>query len=471
MPLDVLVVEDDANYIYEMKEELVRHASGLAEFRYASSFDDAARKLSRRAPDLILLDIIFPLSDGDVRGGRLDHEAGVKLLELVARQSPGSQTIVLSSQTKTFAVNLLIRFKGVSDYIFKDAPWPEIRAKILRRLEAQAKVREMSLSLLSRYRLVGESDAMQGVRRLIDRVASRGNTTVLIQGESGTGKELVARTLHLQSARAARPFVVVNCGAIPEGLLESEFFGHVKGSFTGAVRDTRGKFELAEGGTLFLDEIGEIPPALQPKLLRAIQDHEFNRVGAEEPVQANVRVVAATNRDLAAEVKAGRFREDLFYRLNVFPIAVPPLRSHPEDVPELAAYFAGIFNREMQDCREFTPEALALLARHSWPGNVRELKNLVERLFIVSEEKAIDAAEVEMQLQVGGEGYHVSFPPGETSYKAAKASVIRVFHRRFLLHHLRRNGFNVSRTAAEIGYNRQDLGKLVAELGLGPEGT
>ncbi|MBI4872635.1 MAG: sigma-54-dependent Fis family transcriptional regulator [Candidatus Riflebacteria bacterium] len=469
MTLSVLVVEDDTNYTYEMKDELVRPAADLAEFHYASTYQEAIRKIDRLHPNLILLDIIFPMTPEDAQADRLDYEAGVRLLEHVSRQSPGSRTIVLSSQTKTFAVNLLIRFKEVADYIFKDAPWPEIRVKVLRQLESLAKLQEMSTKLLSRYRLIGRSEAMCAVRKLIERVAPRGSTTVLIQGESGTGKELVARNLHQQSPRNSGPFVVVNCGAIPEGLLESEFFGHVRGSFTGAVRDVRGKFEQADGGTLFLDEIGEIPLALQSKLLRAIQDREFTRVGDELSRQSDARVVAATNRDLAAEVKAGRFREDLFYRLNVFPIHVPALRTHPEDVPELAVYYSDIFNREMQEGKQFSPEAIALLTAYDWPGNVRELKNIVERLFIISDSNVIDAAAVELLLQVSGEGYQVNFPLAETSYKKAKSSVVRLFHRRFLLHHLRRNGFNVSRTAAEIGYNRQDLGKLVAELGLDRE--
>ncbi|MBI4865756.1 MAG: sigma-54-dependent Fis family transcriptional regulator [Candidatus Wallbacteria bacterium] len=468
-PLTVLVVEDDANYAYEIREELARQSGELATFHFASTLKEAIKKVDRLKPDLLLLDVIFPVGADDAAADRLDHEAGVKLLEYVASSSAGSRTIVLSSQSKTFAVNLLIRYKEVSDYIFKDAPWPEIRAKVFRQLESLGRLKELSLKLLSRHELIGQSAAMKAVRKLIDRVASRDSTTVLIQGESGTGKELVAQSIHRLSPRSGCPFVVVNCGAIPEGLLESEFFGHARGAFTGAVREVRGKFELAHGGTLFLDEIGEIPLALQPKLLRALQEREFSRVGDERVVKVDVRVIAATNCDLAREVKEGRFREDLFYRLNVFPIEVAPLRSRREDVPELVEYFAGHFNREMEETKAVTAQAVEALAAYEWPGNVRELKNIVERLFIVTEGGQVGAIDVEALLGTRGEGYQVGFPPGETSYKTAKAEVVRMFHRKFLLHHLRRNGFNVSRTAAAIGYNRQDLGKLVAELGLDRE--
>ncbi len=467
--LQVLIVEDDSNYVYEVKEELVRSASHVADFDYATNYQEAIRKIDALRPDLILLDVIFPVDKGDAQKDRLDYEAGIKLLEHIARVAPGTRTVVLSSQSKTFAVNLLIRFKEVTDYIFKDAPWSEIRIKVLRHLESLAKMQEMSRQLLSRYRLMGDSEAMKRVRKLIHRVATRETTTVLIQGESGTGKELVAQNIHQVSSRRSSPFVVVNCGAIPEGLLESEFFGHVRGAFTGAVRDSRGKFEQAEGGTLFLDEVGEIPAPLQAKLLRVLQEGEFARIGEEGQRKVDVRIVAATNRDLAAEVRAGRFREDLFYRLNVFLIEVPPLRQRPEDIPSLVEYYGEVFNREMEDTRRFTPEALRLLSTYGWPGNVRELKNIVERLFIVSDTREIEAGDVETLLLISGDGYNVSFPPQEASYKAAKAAVIRVFHRKFLLHHLRRNEFNLSRTASAIGYNRQDLGKLVSELELDRE--
>jgi transcriptional regulator with GAF, ATPase, and Fis domain len=232
--------------------------------------------------------------------------------------------------------------------------------------------------------LIGESPSLKGIMARIDLVAPTG-ASVLVLGESGTGKELIAREIHKHSQRADRPLIKVNCATIPRELYESEFFGHVKGSFTGAISDRLGRFEAADGGTLFLDEVGEIPPGLQGKLLRVLQEGEFERVGEGRTRKVDVRIIAATNKKLAEEVKNGRFREDLYYRLNVFPIEVPPLREHREDIPQLAAHFVRVFARRLNRAvPRLTKSNLMDLKAHAWPGNVRELQNIIERALILS---------------------------------------------------------------------------------------
>jgi two-component system nitrogen regulation response regulator NtrX len=465
----VLIVEDDGNYLYEIKEEVVAGCADLAEFHYAGTLREALRKIDEVQPDLVLLDIIFPVDAQDARADHLDYEAGVKVLNHITERGLPIQVIVLSSQSKGFAVRLLVQYKAVKDYIFKDSPWAEIRVKVRKALEALAQMAEITAGLLADHVIVGGSPAIGRVRDLIARVARKDETTVLVTGASGTGKELVAYNIHALSRRRERPFVVVNCAAIPESLLESELFGHVAGAFTGAVRETRGRFELAHRGTLFLDEIAEVPVSTQVKLLRSLQDKTVQKVGDPEPIHVDVRIVAATNRDLDVEIRAGRFREDLFYRLNVFPIHLPPLAERREDIALLAEHYLAQFNRELETTRSLTPDALAVLERCPWPGNVRELKNVLERLLIVADGPAIGPAAVEAVAAGPRAGeYSVSFPFAERDYKKVKKGVLLAFNRAFIAHHLRANDHNILKTAQAIGYNRQDLSVLIRELGLEP---
>jgi PAS domain S-box-containing protein len=258
--------------------------------------------------------------------------------------------------------------------------------------------------------MVGSSDALRAVVRAVARVAPT-DSTVLIQGETGTGKELVARAVHEQSSRRAAPFVKVNCAALPAGLVESEFFGHEKGAFTGAVAARRGRFELADAGTIFLDEVGEVSPEVQVKLLRVLQESEFERVGGTQTIRVNVRVIAATNRDLAADVRAGRFRPDLFYRLNVYPIAVPPLRARADDIPLLASYFASRLGATTgRAVTAIEPETLERLARYPWPGNIRELRNVLERAAILSTDGVLRVDPSDLRTPAGAAG--PAPPPG-----------------------------------------------------------
>lgn len=306
--------------------------------------------------------------------------------------------------------------------------------------------------------LVGESTPMSALQSAILKVA-RANTTVLIRGESGTGKELVARAIHRNSPRSARPYVAVNCAAVAETLLESEFFGHEKGAFTGAVSQRKGRFETADGGTVFLDEIGELGLALQAKLLRVLQEHEFERVGGSRPIKVDIRVVAATNRDLEKAIREGRFREDLFYRLNVVPIEVPPLRERRDDIPVLATYFMRRFSEQVgRKVTAISRDARALLVAYDWPGNVRELQNVIERAVVMGSSEAItpdDLPEVLLDASPAAEGV-------EDGFHAA----VRQHRRKIILAALERAGGNVAEAARALKLHPVYLHRLITSLGL-----
>ncbi len=296
--------------------------------------------------------------------------------------------------------------KGATDYITKPVTLDQLRIVVKKALEVQRLQRENLLlrhQLKSKYRfenLVGTSSAMQQVFQLIEKVADA-ESTVLILGESGTGKELVARAIHFNSHRAEKSLIPVNCGAIPESLLESELFGHERGAFTGAARTRMGRFELANGGTVLLDEVGDMSPALQVKLLRVLQEHSFERVGGTKSIRVDVRIIAATNRNLEEAVTRGEFREDLYYRLSVIPLTLPPLRERKEDIPLLLQYFMDQFNR-MRDrkLQGFSRNALHMLMNYHWPGNVRELENLVDRLVVLKGQGIIEPEDLPEKMRV-----------------------------------------------------------------------
>jgi two-component system, NtrC family, response regulator HydG len=322
---------------------------------------------------------------------------GIEVVRRLRADDPEATVLVVSAHG-TIAVAVEAMREGAIDFLEKPFSPEVLRARVEKAIEiarerrgartARARVEALDADLARAHDphgLVGRSEPMRRVLEQVRKVAASG-ATVLVLGESGTGKELVARAVHDWSARREAPFVSISCAAIPEGLLESELFGHEKGAFTGAVRRKLGRFELAHEGTLFLDEVGEIPPAVQVKLLRVLQERRFERVGGEDTVDVDVRLVSATNRDLARMVAEGRFREDLYYRLNVVPIQLPPLRDRPGDVEELARFFlARVAPRIGRKVGGFAPEALALLRRHRWPGNVRELENVVEQALVFAE--------------------------------------------------------------------------------------
>lgn len=310
--------------------------------------------------------------------------------------------------------------------------------------------------------IVGKNRRMRETFSLIERVA-RTDSTVLILGESGTGKELVARAIHCRSARREGPFIAINCGALPEELLESELFGYVKGAFTGALRDKKGRFEMADGGTVFLDEVSEMSPALQVKLLRVLQQREFERVGDVKTIKVDIRIIAATNRDLEAMVREGRFREDLYWRLNVIPIHLPPLRERKDDIPLLLSYFLRIFNEKRGGRIEgFSPEAMDLLISYCWPGNVRELENLVERLVVLKGEGVVTPQDLPEKIR--GEGPKVDLWPLDDGLDLSTA--VNNLERQLILEALKRAGGVKSRAARILGIKRTTLIEKMKRNGL-----
>ncbi len=378
----VLIVDDDA----ALRESLglILSAEGYTVLA-AESGERALEILADSAVDAVVCDLRMPGLDG------------FDLIPQISRQLPGVPVILMSAHgTEDLAVEAIQR--GAYDYLAKPFQPAEIRLTLRKAREREALRRRNELLQREMSRSVGEraivaaSDRMIALLELLERTAAY-KSTVLVTGESGTGKEVIARAIHAQSPRREAPFVAVNCGAIPENLLESELFGHVKGSFTGATRSHRGLFVEADQGTLFLDEIAELPPPLQVKLLRAIQEEEVRPIGETKPQSVDVRVIAATARDLESEIKEGRFREDLFYRLNVVRLEVPPLRERREDIPLLVDHFLSHFRDALgKPVRRVADDALERLVAYAWPGNVRELENMIERAVILTDGDTVEVS-------------------------------------------------------------------------------
>jgi DNA-binding NtrC family response regulator len=379
----ILVCDDQEMMRDSLASTLVREGH---EVTAASDGSIALQRLSAAKFDLLITDLKMP------------RMTGLELLAEAKKLRPEMPVVIMTAfATVQTAVDAMKQ--GAYDYIQKPFDGEEIKMLVDRTLEhnrlikENAALRSIAETAMAPRPLIGSGVGMEEVRKRIELVA-RKNATVLIRGESGTGKELVARAIHLESERKDRPFLAVNCAALSENLLESELFGHEKGSFTGADKLRRGRFELADGGTLLLDEISEIAPALQAKLLRVLQESQFERVGSSMTQQVDVRVVATTNRDLEKEVDAGKFRQDLFYRLNVVPMDLPPLRDRADDVPELCRHFLHLIaKRERAAFRHIEPEAVRLLQKYNWPGNVRELQNIIERASVLELDPAVIRAE------------------------------------------------------------------------------
>ena len=376
MALHALVVEDDKNALTALAELVADEGFTVEK---AASVRAARARLAAQIPDVVLLDLILP--DG----------TGFDLIQDLQGQTDRVEIVVITGHASISTAVEALRH-GASDYLTK--PLDAARLKLmLANLKRTRELRPRLSELRRQVRqvghfgmLVGASPAMEKVYEMVSRVAPS-SASVLITGESGTGKELVAESLHSLSRRAGKPYLVVNCGALAPTLIESELFGHERGSFTGADRVHRGYFERADGGTLFLDEVSEMPLELQAKLLRVLEAGSLTRVGGEKAVKVDVRIIAATNRDLDARVAEGKFRGDLLFRLKVFPIDLPPLRARAEDIAALAQHFLGELNREERAEKNLAPATLAILQRCAWPGNVRELKNVVHRAFILAEKE------------------------------------------------------------------------------------
>ncbi|GAB6182415.1 sigma-54-dependent transcriptional regulator [Thermodesulfovibrio hydrogeniphilus] len=407
--------------------------------------------LDKENIDLIFLDVWLP------------GISGIEAIKRIKENHSDIPVIMISGHGSIETAVQAVKF-GAFDFLEKPLSMDRVLLTTERALQFKRLEREnikLKSSLVKQYELVGSSDAMKRIKKQIEQIA-KGDSRVLILGESGTGKELVARAIHSLSDRANSPFVEVNCAAIPQELIESELFGHEKGAFTGAVERKIGKFELANTGTLFLDEIGDMTLLTQSKLLRVIETQKFQRVGGTKDITVNVRIISATNKDLVEEIKKGNFREDLYYRLNVVPIYIPPLRERKEDIPELVNHFITEFVREKGwKPKTLTGNAIKMLQNYDWHGNVRELRNAVERLMIMTDSEIIDADAIEKTGIIGGTTKQESYFKYDSLKDARDA-----FERDFIIKKLKENNWNMTKTAEKIGIERSNLYKKIKSLGI-----
>jgi two-component system nitrogen regulation response regulator NtrX len=448
MPYRVLVVDDETAIREAIRMTLEYEGYRIDEAR---SGQDGIDKAIKTPYDAILLDIKMPVLDG------------IEVLENLKEQRVPAPVIMVSGHAD-IATAVECTKRGAFDFLEK----PLNRDKLLlsvRNAVRQQKLEEEVVEFREReardYQLVGDSEPMKELKQQIE-LAAPTKATVLITGESGTGKELVAREIHRRSSRAAQPFVQVNCAAIPEELIESELFGHEKGSFTGAVRKQTGKFIAADGGTIFLDEVGDMSLRTQAKVLRVLQEGDVEPVGAAAVIKVDVRVIAATNKDLPAEIRGGRFREDLYYRLNVIPIRTPPLRERKDDIPILADHFAALFSAEYnRHAKTFAPAAQKALQDAAWRGNVRELRNMTERLVIMVPTDSIDITDLPAEFFRAA---------AEIISTAMRLTTLQEFkdeaEKAYIIAKLREHGWNVAKTAEAIDTPRSNLYKKIEQYNI-----
>jgi len=457
----ILVIDDEKDTV-----EMITVLLQLEGFQVLSalSADEAMRILegeSQKVPesetpvDLILLDILLGDVDGREICLKIKEDERLKFIPVIIL------TVRSSLQDKIHSLNL-----GADDYLTK----PFINDELLAKVKVMLRIKDLhdelrrekdknillTKALEKRYsfgNILGKNTRMQEVFELISDIANT-DSTVLIQGESGTGKELIARAIHFNSHRKNKPFVVANCSAYSQNLLESELFGHEKGSFTGAIRRKIGRFELANGGTIFLDEIGEVSPPTQILLLRVLQDHRFERVGGEETIEVDVRIIAATNKNLTEEMKKGTFREDLYYRLNVIPIFVPPLRERKDDIPLLASYFLQKFSHERgKEVSSFSPEVMEILLAHSWPGNVRELENVTDHAVIIAKQDKILLKDLPQFLS-------------QKPLPAQEFTTLQDYEKNLILKALEDTNWNKHKASKKLNINRSTLYGKIKRYGL-----
>jgi two-component system nitrogen regulation response regulator NtrX len=444
-----ILIIDDEKAIGEVLAASLKDDGFLVDIAYSGRA--GLEKIREFAPDIVLQDIWMP--------GELD---GLQVLEEVKKGGyPDCQFIIMSGHGTIETAVRAVK-NGAWDFVEKPLSMDKINiliANILNFKREQGEKNALLNKLRKNIALVGESPVMVSLKQMIARVATS-NAWILVTGENGTGKELVAQNLHYLSHRAGRPLVEVNCAAIPKELIESELFGYEKGAFTGADRAKKGKFDFANGGTLFLDEIGDMSLEAQAKILRILQERKFYRVGGEEPIEVDVRVIAATNKSLEDEIRAGRFREDLYYRLNVVPLRIAPLRQRKEDIALLVDYFGDQFLRNNGYKRKvFSTEAMQRMQQHTWPGNVRELRNFVERVYILTPGDYVDVHDLKFAgltdtPELGGEGV--------MTFREARAR----FEKEFLIDKIQENQGNISKTAENIGLERSYLHRKIKSYGI-----
>ncbi len=454
MKKTVLIVDD---------EEMIRQSLEgiLTDEGYdvltASSGEEALKIIEDELPSLVLLDIWLPGIDG------------LEALKVIKSDYP-AVCVVMMSGHGTIETAVKATKLGAFDFIEKPLSLEKVilavdHALDMIRLEEENRLLKQKLS--QEYELTGNSSAIAELKEMISLVAPT-NAWILIMGENGTGKELVARSIHRQSKRVLKPFVEVNCAAIPEDLIESELFGHEKGAFTGATAKKRGKFDLAHEGTIFLDEVADMSLKAQAKILRILQEKKFERVGGTKLIATDVRVLAATNKDLEKEMEEGRFRQDLFYRLNVIPLRIASLRERKDDIPPLVNRFLKeLAVKEGGQEKSIADDALALLMEHNWPGNVRELKNIIERLFIMTPSQTISAGDIPALFREYGQDQQAVADIFSDSLKAAKVN----FERQYIEKKLREFEGNISKTAEAIGLERSNLHRKIKSYGLEVKST
>jgi two-component system response regulator HydG len=445
-PKTILVVDDEQSHRLMLRAHLEGEGFQIVE---ASDGHEAVDRVNERSFDLVLMDIRMPTMDG------------IEALKLIKEATAATPVIMMTAYGSINSAVEALK-AGAADYLTKPLDMDELifkaqKALYYRQLEEENILQKERLGMRFDFsRIIGTSPAMKKLFETLSMAAPT-EATVLLLGESGTGKELVANAIHQNSPRKDKPYVKVNCAALPETLLESELFGHEKGAFTGAIDKKKGRFERADGGTLFLDEIGEMSPPTQTKILRVLQEKEFEAVGGTKTIKVDVRIITATNKDLAEEVKQGKFREDLYYRLNVVPITIPPLRKRTEDIPLLAEHFLRIYSeKNKRDIKGFGPGVMDAFIDYSWPGNVRELENIVERTVIMSGENTITLGDLPPGI-TGPQGEGDRTPPPTSLRDVERATILKTLHQ---------TGGNRTHAAQILGITRKTLQNKIKEYGL-----
>jgi DNA-binding NtrC family response regulator len=453
----LLIVDDEPASRYGIKKALTQFRFAVQE---AGDGKEALDKIHQLLPDLVILDVNLPEMDG------------LSVLSQVRRVNSVPLVIIITAYgSEKIAVEAMKR--GAYDYVSKPYDIDELRLVVSRAMESlQLKQENQELRKELERRsgfgpILGQTIAMRKVFDMMEKV-SLSDITVLIHGESGTGKELVAREIHRRSSRHNKPFITMNCAALPENLIESELFGHERGAFTGAVRQRKGKFELAHEGTIFLDEIGDMSLNTQSKILRILQEKKFERLGGDETREVDVRILSATHKDLMAEIESGNFRNDLYYRLKVIDIEIPPLRERNEDIPILVEHYLSVFSQKHNKKLEgMEPEASRLMLRYHWPGNVRQLVNILERAVVLAAGPVLRKEDLPNELELPS-GFTDSFLDDlmHLPFKQAKEKIVTSFMKEYLTRRLNDNQGNISHTAAELGIRRQSLQTMLRRLGI-----